>query len=112
MCGIAGILNLRGRQDPAATLDQLGRMAATMRHRGPDEVGVYRDASIGLAHSRLSITDLATGQQPLGNEDASLWVVFNGEIYNFIELREQLKALGHVFRTQSDSEVIVHAYEQ
>lgn len=112
MCGIAGILNLCGRQDPAATLDQLGRMAATMRHRGPDEVGVYRDASIGLAHSRLSITDLATGQQPLCNEDASLWVVFNGEIYNFIELREQLEALGHVFRTQSDSEVIVHAYEQ
>ena len=86
-------------------------MAGALHHRGPDEFGVYRDARAGLAHARLSIIDLATGQQPLCNEDETLWVVFNGEIFNYLELRPELEALGHRFRTNSDTEVIVHAYE-
>jgi asparagine synthase (glutamine-hydrolysing) len=108
MCGFAGILAGRG---PAPALEALARMAASLQHRGPDEFGVYRDAHVGLAHARLSIIDLTSGQQPLANEDHSLWVVFNGEIFNFVELRQELEALGHRFRTRSDTEVIVHAYE-
>lgn len=83
-----------------------------MLHRGPDELGLFLDDRVGLAHARLSIIDLASGQQPLGNEDGSLWVVFNGEIFNYLELREQLLSLGHHFRTRSDTEVIVHAWEE
>ncbi len=110
MCGIAGITNLRdGLEAPG--LDQLSRMIGAVEHRGPDELGVYRDASTGLAHARLSIIDLGTGQQPLSNEDGTLWVVFNGEIFNYVELRGELEALGHVFRTQSDTETLVHAWE-
>jgi asparagine synthase (glutamine-hydrolysing) len=86
-------------------------MAGALHHRGPDEFGVYRDRRGGLAHARLSIIDLATGQQPLCNEDETLWVSFNGEIFNYLELRPELEALGHSFRTHSDTEVIVHAYE-
>jgi len=108
MCGVAGILSLRGAPP---NCEQLAAMAASLSHRGPDEFGVYRDASVGLAHARLSIIDISAGKQPLCNEDASLWVVFNGEIFNYVELREELLALGHVFRTQSDTEVIVHAFE-
>lgn len=85
-------------------------MAGALHHRGPDEFGVYRDAHAGLAHARLSIIDLATGQQPLSDGDEELWVVFNGEIFNYVELRRELMELGHRFRTQSDTEVIVHAY--
>jgi asparagine synthase (glutamine-hydrolysing) len=85
-------------------------MAGALHHRGPDEFGVYRDAHAGLAHARLSIIDLATGQQPLSDGEETLWVVFNGEIFNYVELRGELVALGHRFRTQSDTEVIVHAY--
>lgn len=111
MCGIAGIVALGGSaQTP--TVEQLSRMAGALAHRGPDEFGVYRDARAGLAHSRLSIIDLSHGQQPLANEDETLWVVFNGEIFNYVELREELIAAGHTFRTASDTEVIVHAYEQ
>lgn len=110
MCGIAGVVALRdGALGPST--EQLERMAAALRHRGPDELGVYRDARAGLAHARLSIIDLSTGQQPLANEDETLWVVFNGEIFNYLELRDELERLGHVFRTRSDTEVIVHAYE-
>jgi asparagine synthase (glutamine-hydrolysing) len=109
VCGIAGIVALNGSGAP--TLDQLSRMAGALLHRGPDEVGAYRDARAGLAHTRLSIIDLATGQQPLCNEDGTLWLVFNGEIFNYLELRAELVALGHRFRTQSDTEVVVHAYE-
>jgi asparagine synthase (glutamine-hydrolysing) len=87
-------------------------MAAAVRHRGPDEFGIYRDREAGLAHARLSIIDLATGQQPLCNEDGSLWIVFNGEVYNYVELRPELERRGHRFRTQSDTEVLVHAYEE
>jgi asparagine synthase (glutamine-hydrolysing) len=86
-------------------------MVGALEHRGPDEFGAYLDGRAALGHARLSIIDLATGQQPLANEDRSLWVVFNGEIFNYVELREELLALGHQFRTRSDTEVIVHAYE-
>jgi asparagine synthase (glutamine-hydrolysing) len=87
-------------------------MLGALRHRGPDEFGTYRDAIAGLAHARLSIIDLSTGQQPLANEDGSLWITFNGEIFNYLELREELLGKGHRFRTASDTEVIVHAWEE
>ncbi|MEW6050268.1 MAG: asparagine synthase (glutamine-hydrolyzing) [Candidatus Zixiibacteriota bacterium] len=110
MCGIAGFLQL----GQPATLDRelLARMVSTIRHRGPDEFGAYFDNRCAIGHARLSIIDLSCGQQPLSNEDGSLWIVFNGEIYNYIELRPELEKLGHRFRTHSDTEVIVHAYEQ
>ena len=109
MCGIAGIFAFASERSPSR--EELLRMAGALSHRGPDELGIYRDGHAGLAHTRLSIIDLATGQQPLANEDESLYVVFNGEIFNYLELREELEALGHVFRTRSDTEVVVHAYE-
>ena len=87
-------------------------MATTLRHRGPDADGYFRDGAIGLGHRRLSIIDLATGDQPVANEDGSVQVVFNGEIYNFAEVRSELIAAGHRFRTNSDTEVIAHGYEQ
>jgi asparagine synthase (glutamine-hydrolysing) len=87
-------------------------MTATIRHRGPDGSGCFVDSKIGLGHQRLSIIDVEGGAQPIGNEDGSLQIVFNGEIYNFVELREELEASGHIFKTRSDTEVIVHAYEQ
>lgn len=111
MCGIAGVIN-RAPSLPAPAPEQLALMAGALRHRGPDEFGTYRDAAAGLSHARLSIIDLATGQQPLCNEAGTLWIAFNGEIFNYLELRERLIALGHRFRTRSDTEVIVHAYEQ
>src|SRR5262249_1385925 len=100
MCGIAGVVSLAAAAPPPS-LEQLRAMASALRHRGPDEFGLYRDARAGLAHARLSIIDLSTGQQPLANEDDTLWVVFNGEIFNYVELREELAALGHRFRTKS-----------
>lgn len=110
MCGIAGVVALREGLPPP-TLGEIQAMVGAIRHRGPDEFGLYRDKRAGLGHARLSIIDLATGQQPLSNEDGALWVVFNGEIFNYVELRAELVSLGHTFRTQSDTEVIVHAYE-
>ncbi len=110
MCGIAGCIALRAGTPPP-DLNDLRAMVGAIRHRGPDEFGLYRDARAGLGHARLSIIDLVTGQQPLANEDGTLWVVFNGEIFNYVELRAELMALGHRFRTRSDTEVIVHAYE-
>jgi len=110
MCGIAGIVDLTGRHGPP-TRSALISMASALQHRGPDEFGVYRDQRAGLAHTRLSIIDLSAGQQPLTNEDGSLWIAFNGEVFNYVELREELVLLGHRFRTRSDTEVIVHAYE-
>ena len=109
MCGIAGVFS-PGKGPPSQNL--LRRMLHLMRHRGPDEFGVFLDASIGLAHARLSIIDLSTGQQPIRNEDGSLWIVFNGEIFNYIELRKDLISRGHRFRTRSDTEVILHLYEE
>lgn len=110
MCGIAGIVCL-GASGPPPERDALLRMAGALQHRGPDESGIYRDERAGLAHTRLSIIDVGAGQQPLSNEDGSLWVVYNGEVFNYVELREELRGLGHRFRTESDTEVIVHAYE-
>jgi len=109
MCGICGIYNLTGQPVDQALL---GAMTDIMRHRGPDGRGIYVQGAVGLGHRRLSIIDLDGGAQPLGNEDGSIQVVFNGEIYNFVELRERLENSGHAFRTRSDTEVIVHAYEQ
>ena len=109
MCGIAGIVGLNGSAASPGR-GALIRMAKALYHRGPDEFGLYRDDRAGLAHARLSIIDLAAGQQPMADEDDTTWIVFNGEIFNYVELREELVALGHRFRTQSDTEVIVHAY--
>ena len=109
MCGIAGLFDATGRCEIPRTL--LERMSQAMFHRGPDEGGLHVEPGLGLAHRRLSIIDLSTGQQPLYNEDRSVVVVFNGEIYNFQELVPELQALGHTFRTRSDTEVIVHGWE-
>ena len=109
MCGITGIFDTSERREISREL--LDRMNATQFHRGPDEGGLHLEPGLGLGHRRLSIIDLSTGQQPLFNEDHSVVVVFNGEIYNFQELVPELQALGHVFRTHSDTEVIVHAWE-
>jgi len=87
-------------------------MMGRLRHRGPDASGWYRDRQVGLGHTRLSIIDLKTGAQPLSNEDESIWITFNGEIFNYIELASELRGHGHVFKTKSDTEVIIHAYEQ
>lgn len=112
MCGIAGVLASSG----SVPIDRplLQRMAASLVHRGPDDEGVYVDPAgrAGFAFRRLSIIDLTGGHQPLANEAGTLWLVFNGEIYNFRELRHELESLGHVFRTASDAEVIVHGFEQ
>ncbi len=109
MCGIVGILDTRGER--AVDRLVLARMNQSQHHRGPDEGGTHIGPGVGLGHRRLSIIDLATGQQPLYNEDGSVVVVFNGEIYNYGELIPELQALGHRFHTRSDTEVIVHAWE-
>jgi len=110
MCGIAGFINLQGNNPiDSATLR---RMIRQIEHRGPDSINTKKFEQIGLAHARLSIIDLTTGDQPICNEDKSIWVVFNGEIFNYIELREQLVKKGHRFSTKSDTEVIVHLYEE
>jgi asparagine synthase (glutamine-hydrolysing) len=109
MCGIAGIVALSAKSGVVPRLALL-RMANALFHRGPDESGIYRDDHAGLVHTRLSIIDLATGQQPMADEGDMSWIVFNGEVFNYIELRKELEALGHRFRTKSDTEVIVHAY--
>jgi asparagine synthase (glutamine-hydrolysing) len=110
MCGIAGKLNF----DPTAPIDRerLTAMTSAIAHRGPDADGFFVAPGIGLGHRRLSIIDLVSGDQPIGNENGTIWVVFNGEIYNFAEIRAALESAGHTFRTTSDTEVIVHAYEQ
>lgn len=110
MCGIVGIFNIRGGRDIDREL--LDRMNETQHHRGPVEGGLHVEPGLGFGHRRLSIIDLSSGQQPLFNEDDSVVVIFNGEIYNFRELMEELIALGHTFRTRCDTEVIVHAWEQ
>lgn len=108
MCGIAGILSFEGGPPPA--IDELSRMIGAIRHRGPDDLGVYRDAQVGLAHARLAIIDLASGQQPLSDASGEIWVAYDGEIYNHIELRAELESRGYSFRTRSDTEVLAVAY--
>jgi asparagine synthase (glutamine-hydrolysing) len=109
MCGIAGIVR---RFPTGVTVESLGRMAASIRHRGPDGYGFYVGQRVGFAHVRLSIVDIAGGAQPLTNEDGQIVITYNGEIYNHPELRRELEAKGHVFRTRCDTEVLVHAYEE
>src|SRR5262245_43178597 len=104
MCGIAGYAGLR---DP----ELLDRMVRVQTHRGPDDRGVYLHGDIGLGMRRLSIIDLAGGHQPIANEDGTVWIVYNGEIYNHAAIADELKALGHRFTTRSDTEMVVHAYE-
>ena len=113
MCGIAGIVDFGGLQGVSAC--ELERMAGVLVHRGPDDQGIYLDPDnsiCGLAHRRLSIIDIEGGHQPLCNEDESIWITYNGECYNFQELRKNLIAAGHQFKTKSDTEVIVHLYEE
>ncbi|HUQ32939.1 MAG TPA: asparagine synthase (glutamine-hydrolyzing) [Pyrinomonadaceae bacterium] len=109
MCGIAGIVNGNGR---AVDAEVLGRMCEAIRHRGPDGDGTYLNSSVGLTMRRLAIIDIKGGQQPIHNADRTAWIVFNGEIYNYLELREKLEKLGHTFYTNCDTEAIVHAYDQ
>jgi asparagine synthase (glutamine-hydrolysing) len=110
MCGIVGILESGGREP--IRQNELRQMLAAIQHRGPDEFGLYLDRQVGLGSARLSIIDLSSGQQPIATEDENLWIVFNGEIFNYRELRQELERLGHRFRTQSDTEVLLHAYEE
>src|ERR1700744_4577650 len=110
MCGICGKFNF-GNGAPVAR-HELAHMADAIAHRGPDDEGFFLDKSLGLGFRRLSIIDLAGGHQPMSDQDESVWVVFNGEIYNFQELRRELELHGHVFRTNSDTEAIVHGYKQ
>lgn len=109
MCGISGKVDF---ENPKIEESLLRRMNQTLVHRGPDEEGIYLSEHVALAHRRLSIIDLKGGHQPMSNEDGSLWIVFNGEIYNFPELRETLMAKGHLFKTSSDTETILHLYEE
>jgi asparagine synthase (glutamine-hydrolysing) len=106
MCGIAGIVNRRTGEwvDEA----RLKLMRDTLRHRGPDGEGLWIDGGVGLAHRRLAIVDVATGQQPMANEDETVWIVFNGEIYNHAEIRPELERRGYRYRTRSDTETILH----
>ncbi|PWU00472.1 MAG: asparagine synthetase B, partial [Terriglobia bacterium] len=108
MCGIAGYVLLEG----PAELARVRAMCDRIRHRGPDDEGFYIDRGCALGMRRLSIIDLGGGHQPIANEEESVWVVFNGEIYNYQELRADLESRGHRFRTNSDTEILVHVYEQ
>src|SRR5437762_5740936 len=115
MCGIAGFVESAETTSPLAPDESralVHRMCEVIRHRGPDDEGVWVDEGVALGMRRLSIIDLSTGHQPIHNEDRTIWIVFNGEIYNFPELRRELEAAGHNFYTSTDTEAIVHAYEQ
>ena len=113
MCGIAGILTYRQTNAPV-NRDELLKIRDAMAARGPDGAGLWinDDGRVGLAHRRLAIIDLEGGRQPMSSADGKTWIVFNGEIYNFKQLRQELTGAGHIFRSQSDSETIVHAYEE
>uniref|UniRef100_A0A7V6DR25 asparagine synthase (glutamine-hydrolyzing) n=1 Tax=Desulfobacca acetoxidans TaxID=60893 RepID=A0A7V6DR25_9BACT len=110
MCGLCGVLNFNGQTQ--VDQEKLAAMTATLSQRGPDDVGYFCSGPVGLGHRRLSIIDLETGHQPLSNEDGSIWIVYNGELYNYREIRASLTKAGHRFATASDTEVIVHAYEE
>src|SRR5882762_6434828 len=109
MCGIAGILDLNGKPVSPGLSE---RMIAAIAQRGPDDRGVFEQGPLALAQARLSIIDLAGGHQPMHTEDRALSITFNGEIFNYVELRETLEKKGHRFRTRSDTEVILHAYRE
>src|SRR5688572_518022 len=109
MCGIAGIITFT--PEHRADEGRLRQMLAMLRHRGPDQFGIYLGDGVALGNARLSIIDLGGGQQPISNEDQSLWIVFNGEIFNYVELRAELEARGHQFATHCDTEVILHLFE-
>src|SRR3989338_8880745 len=110
MCGIVGILSLEREPIDKALLKN---MADVLSHRGPDDSGIFIDRRIGLAHKRLSIIDLSkAGHQPMHNEDGSVWIIYNGEVYTFKELRNKLEEQGHRFCSNTDTEVILHAYEE
>src|SRR4249919_1964852 len=109
MCGIVGQANAEGRRADVGTLE---RMCAALEHRGPDSRGLHADAGVGLGIQRLRVIDLETGDQPIYNEDRTVAVVLNGEIYNYRELRRGLESRGHTLRTHGDTEVIVHLYEE
>ncbi|MDD8027855.1 MAG: asparagine synthase (glutamine-hydrolyzing), partial [Acidobacteriota bacterium] len=111
MCGICGLARPSAGPLPVPE-DIIVRMCRTIVHRGPDDEGVYVDERVGLGNRRLSIIDLVTGHQPLGNEDGSIWIAYNGEAYNFAEVRDDLIARGHAMATKSDTETLVHAYEE
>jgi asparagine synthase (glutamine-hydrolysing) len=111
MGGIAGILN-RGPAAPPFSREDISAMLASIRHRGPDQFGIYLDDCAGLGSARLSIIDPATGQQPIGNEDATMWIVFNGEVFNYVELRPWLEARGHRLATHTGSEIVLHLFEE
>ena len=110
MCGITGLWHMDASRTVSPVL--LQTMTMTLRHRGPDGYGFYADPDVGLAHVRLSIIDLAGGAQPLTNEDGSLVITYNGEVYNYVELAAELASAGHRFRTRCDTEVLVHAWEE
>ena len=110
MCGICGQYNF-GNQAPVQRRD-IEAMTKSIVHRGPDDDGYYVSGPLGFGFRRLSIIDLAGGHQPMSDQEESVWVIFNGEIYNFPELRRELEGFGHVFRTNSDTEVIIHGYKQ
>ncbi len=110
MCGICGIVNYK--KDADTTKQLLFKMRDIMQHRGPDGSGFYMDRQVALGHRRLSIIDLSGGSQPMTNEDSSVWIIYNGEIYNFQELRDDLISKGHQFKTRSDTEVLLHLYEE
>ncbi len=110
MCGIAGVM--RFGRDARVDTGVVRRMCDVMAHRGPDDDGVYTDGPVGLGMRRLSIIDVAGGHQPISNETGTVWIVFNGEIYNHSELRKDLEARGHRYKTNSDTETIVHLYEE
>jgi len=110
MCGIAGQFNFQ-RRDPVER-ETIARMARSIAHRGPDDEGFFISGPVGLGFRRLSIIDLAGGHQPMSDAQETVWVIFNGEIYNYRELRNQLQSKGHQFRTSSDTEVIIHGYKQ
>src|SRR3954470_21237264 len=110
MCGIAGVVDLAGRRQPPP--GTLRRMADAIVHRGPDDDGYLERSGVGLANRRLSIVGLADGKQPIANEDRSVWCVFNGEFFEYPEVRARLEAKGHQFRTHTDTELIPHLWEE
>jgi asparagine synthase (glutamine-hydrolysing) len=110
MCGICGQYYFKEKHP--VSIETIKRMTDSMTHRGPDDEGYHISESIGLGFRRLSIIDLSGGHQPMSDQEKSVWVIFNGEIYNFPELKKELEGYGYIFKTKSDTEVIVHGYKQ